>query len=244
MPPDERNRVGINLNCPLLRVGGKNILVDTGVGGKHPAKRQNIYAMEAGKLLASLAAHGLEPKDIDYVLFSHLHFDHAGGATYRSPAGELRVTFPRAQHLAQRADWMEATHPNERSAAGYFEEDIEPLRQAGQLELLEGDMQVLPGVWCKRTGGHTAGHQIVLLEVDGRKACFLGDLIPTMHHLPLPYTQGFDLYPIEVLDRKRELLAQATKEQWLILFDHEREHPAGYLETGLDGRPRLRPVTL
>ncbi len=242
MPPDERNRVTVSLNCPLIRAGGKNILVDTGVGTKHPPKRQGLFAMDAGRLVADLAAHGLEPRDIDYVLFSHLHFDHAGGATHRSPADALRVTFPRAQHLAQRADWAEATSPNERNAAGYFEEDIEPLRAAGQLELLDGDTQVAPGVACRRTGGHTAGHQIVLLEVGGRKACFFGDLIPTAHHLPLPYSQGYDLYPVELLDRKRELLAQALKEQWLVLFDHETERRAGYLEAGPDGRLRLRSV--
>ncbi|MCI0769898.1 MAG: hypothetical protein J4N83_06450, partial [Chloroflexi bacterium] len=94
------------------------------------------------------------------------------------------------------------------------------------------------------TGGHTAGHQILVLEVDGRSACFFGDLIPTVHHLPLPYSQGYDLYPIELLDQKRRLLDQAVREQWLVVFDHETEHPAGYLERSDQGRLLLRPIDL
>ncbi len=242
MPPDERNRVTVGLNCPLIRMGGKNIIIDTGLGAKHPEKRQSNFAMQAGRLVSSLKAHGLEPKDIDYVILSHLHFDHAGGATHRTATETLAVTFPRAQHLAQREDWEEATHPNERNAAGYYEEDIEPLRRANQVELLDGDREILPGIWCKKTGGHTAGHQIVTIEVAGRKACFFGDLIPTVAHLPLPYSQGFDLYPVDVLNQKRVLLDQALKEQWLVIFDHEREQKAGYLEPRGDGRLKLKPL--
>ena len=244
MAPDERNRVTVNLNCALIRAGGKSILIDTGVGTKHPEKRRGIFAMAAGNLPDQLRQRGIEPEEIDYVVFSHLHFDHAGGATHYTGTGELRTTFPRAQHLVQRADWEEATSPNERNAAGYFEEDIEPLRSNRQLELLDGDTEFLPGVWCRRTGGHTAGHQILVLEVDGRSACFFGDLIPTVHHLPLPYSQGYDLYPIELLDQKRRLLDQAVREQWLVVFDHETEHPAGYLERSGQGRLQLRPVDL
>lgn len=242
MTPDERNRVTVGLNCPLIRAGGKNIIIDTGVGTKHPEKRRNNFAMEAGRLVSSVRAHGLEPKDIDYVVFSHLHFDHAGGATHRTTTETLAITFPRAQHLVQHDDWEEATHPNERNAAGYFDEDIEPLKRNNQLELLNGDTEILSGIWCKKTGGHTAGHQIVTIEVGGRKACFFGDLIPTVAHLPLPYSQGFDLYPVDVLNQKRVLLEQALKEHWLVIFDHEREQKAGYLEPRGDGRLKLKPL--
>ena len=242
MQPDERNRVTIDINCPLIRANGKNIVVDTGLGTKHTDKLQNQFAMQAGHLVEQVRAHGLEPADIDYVVFSHLHFDHTGGATYTTPTGALATTFPNAQYLAQRADWEEATHPNERNGASYFEADLAPLEQNGQIELLNGDTEILPGVHCTVTGGHTAGHQIVMLEVDGRKACFFGDLIPSKHHLPLPYSQGFDLYPIDVLNVKRDMLATAQQEQWLVLFDHETEHKAGYLELNERGRHVLRPA--
>ena len=157
MRPDEHNRVQVNLNCPLIRANGKNILVDTGIGTKHPEKRRNIFDIEAGNLLAQLRECGLEPRDVDYVIFSHLHFDHAGGATYYGDTGSLATTFPRAQYLVQRADWEEATHPNERNAAGYFEEDLEPLQRLNQLELLEGDTEIVPGVGCRLTGGPPPG---------------------------------------------------------------------------------------
>ena len=241
-PPDERNRVTLDINCPLIRAGGKNIVVDTGLGLKHPEKLQKQFVMQAGRLVDELRGHGLEPADVDYVVFSHLHFDHAGGATYTTPTGVLATTFPNAQYLTQRADWEEATHPNERNGAGYVEADLAPLEQNGQLELLDGDTEIVPGVHCKRTGGHTAGHQIVLLDVDGRKACFFGDLIPSVHHLPMPYAQSFDLYPIDTLNAKRDLLARAYDEQWLVLFDHEIEHKAGYLELNERGRHVLRPA--
>lgn len=241
-PPDERNRVTLDINCPLIRAGGKNIVVDTGLGLKHPEKLQNQFVMKAGRLLDELRGHGLEPADVDYVIFSHLHFDHAGGATYTTPTGALATTFPNAQYLAQRADWEEATHPNERNGAGYFEADLAPLEGNRQLELLDGDTEIVPGVHCKLTGGHTAGHQIVLLEVEGRKACFFGDLIPSAAHLPMPYAQSFDLYPIDTLNAKRDLLTRAYDEQWLVLFDHEIEHKAGYLELNDRGRHVLRPL--
>ena len=244
LTPDNRNRVTLNLNCPLIRAGGKNIVVDTGLGTKHPPKRQSIYGIEAGSLVTQVRDHGLEPDQIDYVVFSHLHFDHAGGATYYSPTDELKTTFPKAQYVAQQADWEEATHPTERNAAGYYEEDLEPIRRNNQLDLLDGDTEIVPGVWCRVTGGHTAGHQIAVMEVAGQKACFFGDLIPTVSHLPLPYSQSYDLYPIDLLNRKRELLRQAQKEQWLILFDHEIAEPAGYLEEGEGGKLRLRGVKL
>ena len=230
----------MNLNCPLLRSAGKNIIVDTGLGTKHPSKRQEMYGLDSGKLVGDLRERGLEPADIDYVVFTHLHWDHAGGASYYAPSGILETTFPRAQYLAQRADWEEATHPNERNRAGYYDEDLEPLQEAQQIELLDGDTEIVPGVWCKLTGGHTSGHQIAMLEVAGQKACFLGDLVPTVSHLPLPWSQGYDLYPIDVLNAKRDLLDQAAAEDWLIIFDHEMKSPAGRLSKSVDGRLGLR----
>ena len=241
--PDDRNRVLLDVNCPLIRAGGKTILVDTGVGTKHDDKRKAQMAMNVGHLVDQVRGHGLEPEDVDYVVFSHLHFDHAGGATYLGSDGKPTPTFPRAQHIVQRKDWEEATHPNERNAAGYFESDFAPLETANQLELLDGDTEIVPGVSVKVTGGHTAGHQIVLIEVAGQKACFFGDLVPSEAHLPLPYSQGFDLYPLDVLEQKRVLLKQAHDEQWLVIFDHDPQHKAGHLELGEHGRYLLKPLS-
>ena len=242
LQPDARNRVSVNANCVLLRVGGKNILVDTGLGTKHSVKQHEIFDMQTGHLLEELRGHGLQPEDIDYVLFTHLHWDHTGGATYYTPSGSLRTVFPKALHLAQRADWEEATHPTVRNRAGYFEEDLVPLLANKQLELLDGDKDIIPGLSCRLTGGHTSGHQITQVNAGGKKAVFLGDLVPTVCHLPLPYGQSYDVDPNEVLRKKRDLLAVAEREEWLVLFDHETVSPAGYLVRDEGGKLRLRPA--
>ncbi len=243
MPPDERNRVTVGLNCVLIKAGGKNILVDTGMGTKHVQKTLDNYGVQAGKLLPALHDAGLSPHDVDTVILSHLHFDHAGGCTIVGPSGKPVPAFPRAQYLVQRDDWDEATHPNDRNRAGYFEQDIMPLQEATQIEVLDGDTEVAQGVWVHLTRGHTAGHQVVFLDAAGQKACFFGDLVATEHHLPLAYSQSFDLYPVQLLQQKKERLAQAERERWLVLFDHGFDHKAGYLQRE-EGKLKLRPVEI
>lgn len=241
--PDRKNRVILNLNCLVIQAGKTNILVDTGLGTKHTALMKSRYAMVTGKLLTGLQGIGLSPNDIHLVALTHLHFDHAGGCTRLGDAGKPVPTFPRAQYLAQRKDWEEATHPNERSRAGYFPDDFLPLQEDKQLELVDGDLEASPGVWLRRTGGHTAGHQLVLVESQGERAASLGDLLPTPAHLPLPYATAWDLYPLEGLAQKQTLLAQAEREGWLLLFGHGHPQRAGYLERE-ENRLTLREVDL
>ena len=249
LPPDRKNRVEVALNCLLIRVGGKNVLVDTGVGNKHGARVRSIFRMRGGQLLANLARHGLQPEDIDLVALTHLHFDHVGGCTrYRADGRqgrrELETVFPKATHLVQGADWREATETNERTSRAYYPEDFMPLADAKQLELVEGDTELLPGLWLRRSGGHTAGHQIVYLESDGERAATFGDLIPMPEHLPLNYLTAFDLYPLDTLEAKRELLAAAERENWLLLFSHSVQRPAGRLTRDANGRPTITPVAV
>ena len=242
-PPDRKNRVEMGLNCLLIRSGGKNVLVDTGVGTKHQQRARSLYAMRAGKLVRNLAQRGLRPRDIDLVVLTHLHFDHVGGCTRYRRGGEreLAPVFPRAMHLVQRADWQEATETNERTRPAYNPEDFLPLERAGQLELLDGDSELLPGLWARRTGGHTAGHQMAYLESEGEKAACLGDVIPTPDHLPLNYLTAFDMYPLESLDAKRRWLAEAERDNWLLFFDHGTDQVAGRL-TRQEGRLSLTPA--
>lgn len=242
-PADRRNRVLVGLNCLLIRAPGKNILVDTGLGNKHPLRRRNIYAMKAGGLTKSLRAHGVGPEEVDMVLLTHLHLDHAGGCTRRAYGDTVAPTFPRAQYLAQREDWHEATHANERSRASYVLDDLLPLEEARQLELLDGDVEVAPGVYIKHTGGHTAGHQMVYVEAGDQRVACLGDVLPTPHHLPLPYVASLDMYPDDTLECKRRLLAQAEKERWLLAFGHGLTPRAGYL-VRTEGKLNLDPREL
>ena len=242
-PADRRNRVTMGLNCLLVRSGGKNILVDTGVGTKHTPKRRRMFAMRAGGLVNELKAHGLGVEHIDLVALTHLHFDHVGGCTRRANGGKHVPTFPRAMYLVQRQDWEEANNTNERTRAAYNPEDFLPLEESHQLELLDGDTEIAPNVWLKRTGGHTQGHQILFIDSGDRRAAYLGDVLPTPHHLPLPYIGGWDLYPLDTLGRKRDILQHAEKESWLLMFSHGVDLRAGY-PTRKDGRLGLIPQEL
>ena len=143
----------------------------------------------------------------------------------------------------QRQDWEEATITNERSRAVYLPEDFLPLDEARQLELMDGDTEVLPGLWVRRTGGHTAGHQMVYLESEGVKAAWLGDVLATPQFLPVHYITAFDMYPLETVEAKRHWLDRAEAEDWLLIFGHSLEPQAGRL-TRRNGRLSLVQVDL
>ena len=228
--PDRRNRVLMNLNCFLIQSGGRNILVDTGVGTKHSRRRQQILAMRAGRLIEEMEANGVTPEEIDLVVLTHLHFDHTGGCT-RLEGGNAVPAFPNARYLVQRADWEEVTHLNEFTRGSYIPEDYLPLEEHGQLELLDGDVEIAPGVWLRHTGGHTAGHQAVFIESRGERAMCLADVLPTRHHLRPVYITSWDVRPMDTVAAKVRYLEQAEKEGWLLLFNHGVEHQAGWVET-------------
>ena len=237
---DKRNQVKIGLNCLLIQAEGKNILVDTGLGKKHPLMRQQRYSMKAGRLLSGLKSRGLGAENVDLVALTHLHFDHAGGCTRLDSGDKAVPTFPRAKYLVQRKEWQEAIHATERSRPGYIEEDFVPLKESDQLELLDGDTELAPGVWLHLTGGHTSGHQMVLIESGVQRAAFMGDVLPTHHHLPLSYITAWDMFPTDTYERKHDLLGRAEKERWLLIFGHGHDLRAGYPVT-TDGRMDLVP---
>jgi glyoxylase-like metal-dependent hydrolase (beta-lactamase superfamily II) len=238
---DRQNRVEMGLNCLLIRTAGQIVLVDTGVGTKHSQKVRTIFHMRAGELVSNLARHGLTPEDIDLVVLTHLHFNHAGGCTRYNQQHRLEPVFPRAAYLAQRQDWQEVTETNERNRSAYLPEDFMPLAEASQLELLDGDTELLTGLWVRRTGGHTAGHQMVYLESQGEKAACLGDILPMPQHLPAHYMTAFDMYPLEILDTKRRWLEQAEKQGWSLIFGHAIDQKMGRLTRHEDGRLSLFP---
>ena len=242
-PADRRNRVTVGLNCLLIQSGGKNILVGTGVGNKHPVRRRKMFVMKAGELTTELRDRGLGVDDIDMVALTHLHFDHAGGCTRRGYQDRAVPTFPKATYLVQREDWYAATHPSERTQDAYITEDFLPLEESGQLALLDGDTEIAPHIWLKVTGGHTAGHQMVYMESgDCRVAC-LGDVLPTPHHLPLPNVTAWDVRPLDTIERKGQFLGQAEREGWLLIFGHDLGISAGYLRRR-DGLLTVEPQEL
>lgn len=229
-PADARNRIRLAMRAWLVRGAGPVILIDAGAGDKLDAKAANIYGFDRGRHLDhALADAGLGASDIDLVIASHLHFDHAGGFTTRQADGNVRPRFPRARYAVRRGEWNDAHAPHERNRASYFAENYQPLADAGVLDLIEEDQELAPGVRVRRTGGHTMHHQIVEIESQGRAAIFAADLLPTAAHVPLPYIMAYDLYPMDTLAFKRTFLREAVEREHLILFEHDPEIAAGYL---------------
>lgn len=233
-PPDERNRIRLGLNLALIEAAGKRILVDTGMGDKWGEKEARIYGLDRSRTLhAGLAALGLEPADIDLVINSHLHFDHAGGNT-RLEGGKPVPSFPKARYVVQTGEWEDATRTHERSRASYREENYVPLAEARQLEVVQGEVELVPGVRVVPVGGHTAYLQMVVVESQGQTLAIPSDLLPTSSHLPLPFIMGYDLFPVGTLEAKRRLLARAVEQGWWLLFYHDLRTPLGRVRRDKD----------
>jgi glyoxylase-like metal-dependent hydrolase (beta-lactamase superfamily II) len=233
--PDERNRIPLALRCLLVEHDAGLVLVDTGLGNKESAKFTDIYGVEnAGRdgrtrLEDALAELGHGPAEVRWVINTHLHFDHAGGNTYRDAAGAVHVAFPQARYVVQQGELDFARHPNERTGASYLPPNFEPVR----FTFVAGEAEVLPGIRCLPTPGHVPFHQSILVESGGERACFLADVVPTAAHLPLPWIMGYDVEPLVTLESKRRLYARAEAEGWLLVFEHDPTVVAGRL--GRDG---------
>lgn len=245
IPADERNRIPLGLRCLLVETRDELVLIETGIGNKEGEKFVGIYGIEveppAGsgdpdRLQAAIREAGFTPADVGVVIDTHLHFDHAGGNTYRDEEGRVRLSFPQARYHVQRGEWEYAHWRNERIQASYLPHNFDPVQEAGRLELLDGDVEVVPGISVVRTPGHTPHHQSVLVTSGGETACFLADLVPTMAHLPLPWIMGYDVEPLVTLESKRALLDRAAAERWLLVSTHDPVTPWGYLVEGEKGR--------
>jgi glyoxylase-like metal-dependent hydrolase (beta-lactamase superfamily II) len=208
------------------------------------AKDHDIYAIDRNPPLdRSLAAAGVTPADIDVVIATHLHFDHVGGLTARDADDRIVPVFPGARHVIRRGEWEDATHPHERNRASYLPENFVPLGDAGVVEFMEGDGEVVPGVSVWRTGGHTMHHTLVRIESEGRRAVFAADLMPTRAHVDPPWIMGYDLYPMDTLAYKKPFLREAIAGEYVIFFEHDPAMAAGIIrEQG--GRLSVEPVAV
>jgi len=236
IPADERNRIQLGMRCLLIEHPSGLVLIDSGAGNKENAKFIDIYGIEnAGSngrtaLEDGLAQVGVRPEDVDFLLSTHLHFDHAGGNTFIDEAGTVRPTFTKARYFVQRGEYEYATHTNERTAASYFDRNYAPTLESGQLELIDGNRDLMEGISTIVTPGHTPHHQSFLIRSGGEAAVFLGDLVPTHAHLPLPWIMGYDVEPLVTLESKRELLARAAHEGWTVIFEHDATVPWGRVQ--------------
>ncbi|HUK20147.1 MAG TPA: MBL fold metallo-hydrolase [Gemmatimonadales bacterium] len=241
---DERNRIPLALRCMLVEHDAGLVLIDTGLGNKEDAKFRDIYGVEntgtrgPTALEDALAELGHAPADVRWVINTHLHFDHAGGNTYRDPQGSVRLSFPRARYVVQRRELDFACHPNERTQASYLRPNFEIV----PFQFVEGDSVVLPGIHAIPTPGHVPFHQSVIVESAGERACFIADLVPTSAHLPLPWIMGYDLEPLVTLETRRAIYARALAEEWLLCFEHDPEIAAGRLARDGKGFALVEPV--
>lgn len=232
---DEKNRIPMGMRCLLVEHDDGLILIDTGSGNKENQKFHDIYGIEnAGShgrttLEDGLSSLGFTPDDISIVINTHLHFDHAGGNTWKAPTGEILSSFPMARYVVQKGEMEYANRTNERTAASYFPPNWAPIVANGRFEFVEGEREIVAGITVRPTPGHTPHHQSVILRSGGETACFLADLIPTHHHLPLPWIMGYDVEPLVTLESKRSLLAQAMREDWLLIFEHDADTGFGRL---------------
>ena len=237
--PDDRNRIQLGMRCLLIEHEIGPVLIDTGAGNKENEKFHEIYGVEnrgergPTALEDGLLDLGIRAEDVALVINTHLHFDHAGGNTLRTPEGEVRLSFPNARYVVQRGEYEFATHTNERTAGSYFAHNFVPVAEAGRFDFIEGAREIVAGIRSVRTPGHVPGHQSLLIESDGERALYLGDLIPTTAHLPLPWIMGYDVEPLVTLETKRRIVAQAQAEDWLFIFEHDAKTPWGKLSEGL-----------
>jgi glyoxylase-like metal-dependent hydrolase (beta-lactamase superfamily II) len=230
---DGNNLVPLGLNSVVVRTGAATVLIETGVGNKLSERMVKIYGQPA-QLLEKLSAAGIAPEDVDIVINTHLHFDHCGWNTVRN-RGQIAAAFPKAKYYVQEGEWKHA-HENQRDAVSYIIENYDPLVESGQMTLLRGDAEIVPGVSVRVYPGHTRNMQAVLVQSGGQTACYISDLIPTSAHLDLNWVMSYDLYPIETIESRKRYYTEALPEKWLTMFTHDASVPWAYVTKDEKGK--------
>lgn len=233
---DEQNRVAIGLNCVIVKLAGKTVLIETGFGNKLAPKFREISGNQE-LLPQSLAYAGIAPGDVDIVINSHLHWDHCGWNTTLREDGTLVPTFPNAQYIAHRGEVEHGRHQFERDRISYVAANYEPLIANGQMRLVDaedfssnGRCAISEGISLELFPGHTAQVMAVHIESEGEHACFCSDLVPTSAHLHVTWAMGFDLDPMRTIEERKRLYSRAIPEGWLIVFPHDHIKPLTLLE--------------
>jgi glyoxylase-like metal-dependent hydrolase (beta-lactamase superfamily II) len=236
--PDSLNRLRLGLNSLLIRMDEHTVLVETGIGNKLHDKAKQIYDNDE-KLLDGLAETGVSPDDIDIVINTHLHFDHCGWNTMLK-GGRVVPTFPRAKYYAPEGEWRHGLRQYERDRVSYISDNYNPLVENGQMVLVTGDREIVPGISVRVYSGHTATMQAVLVESRGHTACYISDLIPTTAHLDITWVMGYDLYPLETIANRKRFYESAVPGEWLVVFTHDPASPWAYVDAKGDGKYQAR----
>jgi glyoxylase-like metal-dependent hydrolase (beta-lactamase superfamily II) len=228
-PPDEQNRIRMNMNCLFIEGHGQRILVDTGIGEKWSDKHRAMYAIDRKRSFdeSLRSITGVDSAEITLVVNTHLHFDHAGGNTKLDAAGKVVPAFPNARYFVSRDEYEHAEAPSERDRASYLLDNWRPLKETGQLELREPEYEIVPGLRMETHAGHNRSMQCARLVQDDETLFGFADLVPMRAHVPFAWIMGFDLYPVETLEAKKKLLPQAGREKWTCLFYHDPDEAFG-----------------
>lgn len=237
---DEQNRIAMSARALLIRGDGATIVVDSGCGNKMGEKLESIYAIDNSRytLAGELAAHDVRPEDVTHFIYTHLHFDHAGGSTRLDESGNPVPTFPNARHYVQAEQLAWARNPTDKDRASFMPENWEPVVRRDLLETLDGAGELLPGIELRPLYGHTSGMQLVIVHGDeGSPAglVYCADLIPTTAHLSPPYVMGYDNFPLTSLEEKKKFLPEAFERGWLLCFEHDAFTRAVTLQAGKKG---------
>jgi len=246
--PDEENRILLGLNTVVVRTGSAVVLIETGIGNRQPEKMRQIHQNQA-RLPESLAAGGVDPAEVTHVINTHLHFDHCGWNTSTAADGAIHPTFPNARYFAHRGEVEHGHLQLDRDKISYLSANYDPLIATGQMTLLDNDSiridpAIVPGISVEMFPGHTAQMMGVHIESGGRHACYIGDLIPTSHHLEPTWVMGYDLDPLTCIEQRKRFLARAVPEQWVVLFTHDHHVPAATLSANDKGKPVATPYQI
>jgi glyoxylase-like metal-dependent hydrolase (beta-lactamase superfamily II) len=225
IPADDKNRIPMAMRCMLVKSSatGRIYLIDNGSGNKFDEKMKKIYSLDYStfNLLDSLKQAGVSPEEITDMVFTHLHFDHAGGTTDYNESGLLSEVFPNATYHVNRRHWETATNPNAREKASFFPENINPIKESGRLNLVDDNHQFEKGFRTISMDGHTIGQQLPVFESADTTLIYAGDLFPTSAHVPLPWVMGYDMFPVQTLKEKEEFLNNASANNWYIFLEHD-----------------------
>ncbi len=222
---DRRGRLLQALNCLVIETPGGRVLVETGIGERIDDRGRRWRALEGLPIVPALQAAGVEPGSIDIVAMSHLHYDHAGGLL----RADGSVAFPRARIVAQRAEWEIAFSENPRIVASYDQPELRLVRAWGEAGSIDGDTELLPGVLAVPTGGHTKGHQAIVVRAPGRTLVFFGDLAMRPWSANPRWIPTFDDFPLDSVATKVTLFGRAAAEGWTVVLSHEARVPVGRL---------------
>lgn len=226
-PCDENNLCNWALRSLLIDEGDRKILIDTGMGDKQDDKFFSHFTVSnKNQLMESLAEHGYCEDDITDVVLSHLHFDHVGGAVIRQEDGSLTTRFPKAKHWVSKAQWEWATHPNAREKASFLQENILPIKECGQLELIEEDTQISDSIYVKIFNGHTIGQIIPFVEYKGKTVAFMADLLPSTAHVPMAWVMSYDIQPLLTLEDRARFYKEAIEKDMIVFLQHDMHNEA------------------